>query len=316
MSIITAMGSIPFTDFYQVIQYCHPDATDFSIWKLRRDLAGLGHIKLDFKARSIHACSPRLCLLPEPAPDGVRVVLAGARNNAIVKQFGVHPVFQRVQVQSQGNAYLIPDCLKLSGPFKELRAFARKTCQPSCAIGNDPNTPDAWVLLCGVAPLTDRLNEHSFSRKPAGAGNGSDLWEVFHPKNARFRPWSQIKKDYRWHLMLIRRSPYLHWLARRRLDGSWEYWQHGFEGDPLWAKWAVVHSSAEQNLMPESPSGQFIVPSWLPLPIELHRVCCLCTGMLPQEKDQNIIYKGVPAVIQAAVLKKLSIGNFLNSKET
>jgi len=309
LSAITAMGSMTFKDYKQIVKNSCPNKSEFFATKLRRDLTALGHIQIDFNRRHIQACSPRLCLLPGQGTEVRRAVLAGARNEAILKKFIDRALPSCFRVQQQTMNQFVPDRLQVEGRHQDLRTLSKQIDAPSFSIGDNPDTPDAWVLLHGVASLADRLKQHFARKEPAGAGNGADHWEVFQPGNPRFQPWQQVKEDYCWNLILIRKSPYLHWLARRREDGSWEYWQDGFEGDPLWAKWAVAQSYETQIYLPGPDSLSFSIPAWLPFPVELHRVCCLCTGMLPDEKENRISYHGIPAVIQKVVQKKLLLSN-------
>lgn len=313
LSAITTLGSMTFAQFNQSVRIFYADQGDFLVWKLRRDLTALGHIESDFMRGNIRACSPRLCLLPEPVDEGVSAVLAGARNEAILNKFSEQAVLNRFQIYSTKNNQFVPDRLEIKGRYEDLCELAKQMVDPCWSIGSNWNMPDAWVLLHDVTSLADRLKRHLACRAPAGAGSGSDLWVVFDPQKALFLSWSKIKKDYPWKLMLIRRSPYLHWLALKKKDGTWQFWQHCFEGDPLWAKWGVAQSSEEQDPFSGSDSVNFSVPVWLPLPVELHRVCCLCTGMLPEEKNQRIIYKGVPTLIQQIVKKKLCLETSLSA---
>lgn len=308
LSVVSAIGSMNMEDFNRSARTLHPNLDDYGIWKLKRNLTALGHVHIDYDSRRVQACVPWLCILPTSHNGTINAVLTGARNEVLLSQLQKHADENCVSVDRNHRTDLYPDRIVLSGDPTAMEGLGNAMEQLSFGLGGVLAEPGCWRSLHGIKSLADRLQCHFAEKMPVGADSGVDEWEVFLPGTTHFRRWSDIKESYSNYLMLVRRSVYSHWLAQRKADASWEYWQNRFQGDPLWAKWAVAQSAqAAQDLFSETGDNSFQIPAWLPLPLDLHRVCCLTTGHLPSEDSYRITYEGIPPIIRAVVRRKLSL---------
>jgi hypothetical protein len=306
LSVASAIGSMKIEDFNRSARALYPNLDDYGIWQLKRNLTALGHIHIDYDSRRVQVCAPWLCILPSSHDGTINAVLAGARNEQFVSQLQKHAGENHVSIDRTRNGDLYPDHIVLTGEATAIERIGDAIEQLYSGLGDARAEPGCWRLLHAVRSLADRLGSHYAEKMPVGAGSGIDDWEVFLPGTTRFSRWSEIRESYSNHLMLVRRSIYSHWLARRKSDDSWEYWQNRFQGDPLWAKWAVAQSpQVAQDLFSEPGDDSFRIPAWLPLPLDLHRVCCLCTGQLPSEDSCRISYNGIPEIIRAVIRRKL-----------
>ena len=316
LSALSAVGSMRLEEFYQIVQFFQCDASDYDIRKTRRDLSALGHIDVNYSTRRVQVCAPRLCILPHKNDCKARAVLSGARNGLFLKQLEKTVGKHAVKMKREQLVENCPERILIEGDFVQFQQLVASMQNPPLIMSGTLEIPDAWAPLHSLQSLIDRLQSHSETRAPAGAGQGGDSWRVFLPKESHPRLWEEVKRDYPYNLALVRKTPYTHWLARRTPDGAWEYWQNGFQGDCLWAKWAVAQSGELAGLFDQGIATEFRVPSWLPLPIELHRVCCLCTGLLPSATGGWIVYSDVPHIIQHYVREKLSLGLFCNTNSS
>jgi hypothetical protein len=143
--------------------------------------------------------------------------------------------------------------------------------------------------------------------QPFGGDRG---WNVFDPRSQCWADWGQIRNTYDKDLILIQKEIYKYLIAKKE-EGSWRLYLDRFSHDPLWAKWAVIQSCANVGqYLPKVNGWEFIISHGLPLPIELHRVCCLCSGFLPYTHSGGTRYLNVPPVIQFRILKQIALPNY------
>jgi hypothetical protein len=130
---------------------------------------------------------------------------------------------------------------------------------------------------------------------------------VYSPEKNGYYPWLIIKDSYKWSLMLIRLTIYKHWLAKKNSDGCWEVWQNDLQGDPAYAKWAIIQSLNNScvKALRCAERGSFSVPIQYPLPQEYHRAACLCSGLVPYTNNGNLLYHEVPEVMRLELMNKL-----------
>lgn len=308
LDVMTALGRLDFGDFQTVFQAIYPDRNDYALWKMRRDLVALGHIHLDHARRKISVVKPRLCLLPAYGGASCKAVLIGLRNEKILEELVNCPAHLDVSILPTSNGDY-PRRVLLSGSHHHLFKLADEFRTVPLTLSDNPGIPDAWRLLQEIQGVRQMLEGHFSIRQPAPGGAGFDTWSVFEPLSCRFTIWEQARNNYHHDLMLIRRSPYRHWIARKKNTGEWDFWQNDFSSDPLWAKWAVVQSGPDREAcLPQAGRGKFRISAKLPLPIELHRVSCLCSGFAPIENDGWIEYQDVPLVVQHGIRQRLSAG--------
>jgi len=83
--------------------------------------------------------------------------------------------------------------------------------------------------------------------------------------------------------------------ATSGVDGGWIQWLSPLDLETLWYRWAVVQTAGTSAKLPAiRDDGSYQVPRLAPLPIKLHRICCLCSGYPPEEKNGFYEYRGVP----------------------
>jgi hypothetical protein len=133
--------------------------------------------------------------------------------------------------------------------------------------------------------------------------------QVFNPEKNNWVFWDDIRNTYDRNLLLIKKERYKYLLAKRS-DDNWLLYLDKFSHDPLWGKWAVLQDrDGGGSMLPSIEESDFLISHGLPLPIELHRVCSLCSGTLPfLNADRGMIrYSNVPYFIRSHVIRKLSL---------
>ena len=279
-----------------------------------------------------------MCVLPSREDRFSRVVLIGARPNeqlfiddlkTLCVKYGDS---LKVEIEPIGvengfptNIILVGDSRDFFKKIQEIanahslfrdetqRLYARGSLSPNLLLLGDPvGTPGAWIALhssigsSSAESLSDRIN-NVFGSVSQELGN-ADSYKVFDPCTKNWAIWSNIRNTYDRHLLLIQKEIYKYLLAKKT-DAGWKLYLEKFNHDPLWAKWAVLQAKdGAQSLLPQIGGWDFRIPQGLPLPIELHRACCLCSGLLPvPEVDGQVLrYSNVPYSIQSHIIRKLS----------
>jgi hypothetical protein len=281
-------------------------------FNLRRSLEGLGHIKWDYAKREVRVLSPRLCLLPKKNADKIAAVLAGARTKSLIEQMEHFSSIFGIDIsKSEPLDGGLPDRILLHGHPESLKRFAGGMVGARLSISEDTTIPDAWRLLSRVPFL------HSLIEPIIGQQSGYDLNDpqpsdqIFNSQTGYYDPWEILRDNYQSRIILWKKTIYDYRLAwRSKDDGGWIRFLRPLDMDPFWARWAVRVTSGTQNPLPKvSPDGIFSIPSTCPLPMDLHRVCCLCSGYPPTVNGQAIDYQNVSPIIQHGVIQRLSLSN-------
>lgn len=338
LEVISCLGSKPKHEFEDIIRHFYPNESGFRRYCIQRNLEALGHIYTDHEKGKVSVLAPRMCVLPTREHGFSRVALIGARPNeklfidelktfcvkygdslnVVIKPEDVEngfpcnitlvgestKFFEKIQEISNGHSLLYAESQRLSA-----RGLLSRN---SLLLGDSVGTPGAWIALhsniesSSAESLSDRIN-FVFQSVSQELGN-ADSWKVFDPSTKNWEIWSKIRNAYDRHLLLIQKEIYKYLLATRT-DSGWRLYLEKFSHDPLWSKWAVLQAKDEaQSLLPQIGGWDFKILQRLPLPIELHRVCCLCSGFLPvPEADGEMLrYSNIPLSIQCHLVRKLS----------
>lgn len=280
----------------------------------RRFLEGLGHACADREGGKIHVCAPRLVVLPRMAEDRCVAVLAGARSGDLLEELDYLAGNRSVKIESTSLGDGFPDRITLTGAANALKEVASNCYSLPVEIASDPTTPDAWRLLCSVPSLRAIIGGLTQETTGYSKGEPEPSAEVFNPATGYYDRWSTLREDYSFYYVLWKKEVYDYrlfwWQSDEEVEegGRWIQRVSRLELDPFWMRWAVAGSAGADEALPAvSGDGTYKVPRRTPLPMELHRVCCLCSGFPPDEDDGGYIYRGVPPVIQQGVNERLRV---------
>lgn len=343
LEVISCLGSKPKDEFQEIIRHFYPNDSGYVRNCIQRDLEALGHIHTDHERGKVHVMAPRMCVLPRQENGISRAVLTGARSSEriFLDELRHLPAVgdSRLKVEETSGDNGFPSKIILSGDsskfFSNLqrvaathslfntehqRLAATDQLFPNWHLLGDPaGTPGAWFALysgidsASTEGLQARLDhyfyrENGLPRNHQPLANANSI-EVFDPNTSNWVFWGTISNTFDGNLLLIKKERYKYLLAKRTGNG-WMLYLEKFSHDPLWAKWAVLQDrNGGDASLPKIEGSDFRVPHGLPLPIELHRVCSLCSGTLPvTETDRRVIrYSNVPFFIQSHVNCKLSL---------
>ena len=345
LEVISSLGSKAKDEFQEVVRHFYPHISGYERKCIQRDLEALGHIHTDHMKGSVHVMAPRMCVLPTLEEGVSSVVFTGVRTNERLfieelkslpavdgekLKVEIEPAVERegfpskiiLTGQSDGFFNKLQEIANNHGLFriesKSLEELGQFTCNWHL-LGDRTGTPGAWVALhngissSSTESLHDRLDHHFHrddrqTRNHQHLGN-SDSWQVFNPKMNNWVFWCEIRNTYDRSLLLIKKERYKYMLAKRS-DDNWLLYLDKFSHDPQWAKWAVLQDrDGEDSVLPSIKESNFLIPHGLQLPIELHRVCSLCSGTLPVlDTDRKMTrYSNVPYSIRSHVVRKLSL---------
>lgn len=285
-------------------------------FKYRRLLEGLGHIEIDRENGKINVLAPRLVALPRQNENQCLAVLAGARSDDLVSELEHLASARGISIERASLGEACPERITIMGPADGLKDLARAFASLPVEIANDPWTPDAWRLLCSVPSLQSIIE--GFTQEPTGYANEEPPLsaEVFNPRTGYYDRWSRLRRDYESSYVLWRKDVYDYRMLWRQAGeqeeagGGWTQRLSPLPIESYWVRWAVAYSAREDKALPPiSGDGVFEVPKLTPLPMELHRVCCLCSGFPPSESTDSYTYRDVPPVIQQGVNDRLKINN-------
>lgn len=342
LEVISCFGSKPKDEFQEIIRHFYPTVSGYERNCIQRDLEALGHIHTDHVRGKVHVMAPRMCVLPTLENGISSAVLTGVRpsERIFLDELRHLPAVgdDKLKVEETGMDEGFPSKIILSGLsqtfFHNLQRVTEHTLfikeserlvesgqlLPNWHLLGDPaGTPGAWFALhtgidsASTETLHDRLYRYFYREDRQPRNNQSlenaDSCEVFDPNTNKWAFWGSIRNTYDRNLLLIKKDRYKYLLAKRTGNG-WILYIEKFNHDPLWAKWAVLQArNGGDPLLPKIEGSDFLIPHGLPLPIQLHRVCCLCSGTLPVlESDRGVIrYTDVPFSIQSQVIRKLSL---------
>ena len=342
LEVISSLGSQPKDEFQEVVRQLYPNASGYDRNSIQRDLEALGHIHTDHGQGRVHVMAPRMCVIPAREYGKSMAVLTGARPSERDFFDEIHTLsfdHNQLSVEQVGGKNGFPLTINIEGEsetfFDNLQKIAnthtlyQQDSQTLMAsghssrdwhlLGDRAGTPGAWVALhngigsSSTESLHDRLDHHFHrdERQPRSyqqLGN-ADSWQVFNPEKYNWVFWGDIRNTYDRRLLLIKKERYKYLLAKRS-DDNWLLYLDKFSHDPQWAKWAVLQDrEGGDSMLPSIEESDFLIPHGLQLPIELHRVCSLCSGTLPvPEADREMTrYLNVPYPIRSHVIRKLSL---------
>jgi hypothetical protein len=239
------------------------------------------------------------------------VVLAGARNSRLVFELRECALKLGLVFYCSDLGKGAPERISLSGKASQLETLISEMKMFNIEIADDLATPDAWRLLSSIQSLGEMVRAITSNKTSLATGEPPEDAEVFNPASGYYDLWSDLAEDYQAHYILWKYKAYqyrLFWWQESQDSedvGRWKHWQSA-AGDPFWLRWAVAYSADPEGALPRiSVDGFYKVPKFTPLPMELHRVCCLCSGYPPQEDADHFIYRDVPPVIQRGVNDRL-----------
>jgi hypothetical protein len=312
LDLLSAMGSFPASgesSFKEAVQAITGQKNVFSH---RRFMEGLGHACHDRDANRIHVLAPRLVSLPCEEKAFCIAVLAGARNADLLSELDYLANARGVTIEHMSLGESLPERITLKGTAESLRYIARNCSSLPLEIANDPSTPDAWRMLSSVPTLQSIIRGVTIETTGISRGEPHESAEVFNPETGFYDRWSKLRENYRSSYILVKKSVYdyrLAWmLSPEEGEATWIQRLSPLDLDPFWARWAIAYSADSANALPSiTGQGPYKVRRITPLPLELHRVCCLCSGYPPEERDGFYEYSNVPPVIQQGVNDRLKV---------
>lgn len=282
----------------------------------RRFLEGLGHARVDWESRRIHALSPRLVALPREDEHLCSVVLAGARSTDLLNELSCLASNGGVKMDRMPLGQGLPDRVTLRGNSCALKEVASKCRSMAVEISDDPTTPDAWRLLSKVKDVREVIRDLIQEKINTSQGEPPAMAKMFNPETGYFDRWSILSQDYPSYYALWMKESYVYrffWRTageNEEAGGGWIQSLSSFSLESFWARWAVAYSTDPDSALPKlSGHGCYKVPKRTPLPTELHRVCCLCSGLPPDECHDFYTYRNIPPVIQQGVNDRLMVDN-------
>ncbi len=276
---------------------------------VRRDMFGLGHIAMDHRRRSVHAAKPRLVPLPRKKESEVICILAGARNAHLTDELEYLASSCDVRRESNPISECLPERISFAGRPEAIEQMAASCNTADLALVGDLRIPDAWRLLARVQTLQSFVAGLTEQRTGLDRVQPRDNDEIYNPVTGYFDLWSELRSSYRSHYLVWRKTPYDFRFSWRQVgDERWIQRLSAVDQDPRWFFWLVRLSADPQNALPAiDAEGFFRVPAECPLPLDLHRVCCLCSGYIPRLTESKDVYVNVPPVIQKHVIDKLRL---------
>jgi hypothetical protein len=316
LELLSVIGRLPLSgeqSFLEAARLSLASAQDaFPIRPLRRNLEGLGHVHCSFRtAREVEVLSPRLCLLPGGNAGSCTAVLAGARTARLVDELKfVADCDPTIRIKYSPMESVLPERILVSGSYQSLVNVAAKV---RIQIGDDPATPDAWLLLQQIEPLPLQIQAYLGGTVPFDViCSPSATFHAYDPGSGAPVPWPELATKCSPPLLLLRKAPYDYRFARRIVGNRWRLFLPRLSLDPAWGMWAVRLAAlpAEASLAPPD-TWTFRVPVACPLPLSLHQVCCLCSGFIPERANGYLEYPEVPPIIQKVISQRLSLGALL-----
>ncbi len=276
---------------------------------VRRDLLGLGHIIVDHQRRNVLAAKPRLVSLPRHKEFEVSCVLAGARNIHLINELDHLASSRDVRRESCPIGQHLPERICFTGRPEAIAGMA-VSCN-TAALGSVDNLqiPDAWRLLARVQSLQSIVAGLAEQRTGLDRVQPRDTDEIYNPDTGYFDLWAELRSSYKSRYLVWRKAPYdFRFSWKRNGDETWIQRLSAVDQDPRWFFWSVRLSSDPKGALPAiDVEGSFSVPLECPLPLDLHRVCCLCSGYTPRLTKSTQVYVNVPPVIQRHVIDKLRL---------
>jgi len=309
LDLLSAVGTMKFSGPGSFDEAVRVISTDVSAKDVRRDLFGLGHIILDHQRRSVLAAKPRLVSLPRHKESEVFCVLAGARNIHLIDELDHLASSRDVRRESYPISEHLPERISFTGRPEAIAEMA-VSCN-TAALGPVDNLqiPDAWRLLARVQSLQSIVAGLAEQRTGLDRVQPRDNDEIYNPGTGYFDLWSELRGSYRSRYLVWRKAPYdFRFSWREEGDETWIQRLSALGQDPRWLFWSVRISADPKGALPGiDAEGSFSVPVECPLPLDLHRVCCLCSGYTPHLAESMQIYDNIPPVIQKHVIDKLRL---------
>lgn len=313
LDLLSALGSLPISgegSFNEAVQTIAGHENAFS---QRRFLEGLGHARVERDDRRIHIHSPHLVALPCEQMGICVAVLSGARNEALVSELEYLASSYGASIERASLGDGFPARIALTGTGSALMGIAARCASLPVGISSDPSTPDAWRLLSSAPFLSSIIQAITGQATGFAPGEPPSTAEVFNPSTGYYDRWSRLRDVYPSYYALWRKEAYdyrLFWWRSEEAGGKWIQRLSALPVESYWLRWAAAYSAAPYRALPAiTGDGFYKVRKVTPLPTELHRVCCLCSGYPPEEDDDFHVYRDVPPVIQQGVNNRLRVDN-------
>ncbi len=309
LDLLSAVGTMKFSGPGSFDEAVRVITTDVSAKDVRRDLFGLGHIILDHQRRSVLAAKPRLVSLPRHKESEVFCVLAGARNIHLIDELDHLASSRDVRRESNPIGEHLPERISFAGHPEAIAEMAASCNTADLASVGDLQIPDAWRLLARVQTLQSIVAGLAEQRTGLDRVQPRDNDEIYNPGTGYFDLWAELRSSYRSRYLVWRKAPHdFRFSWRKNGDETWIQRLSAVDQDPRWFFWSVRHSADPKGALPViDAESSFSVPAECPLPLDLHRVCCLCSGYTPRLTKSMQVYVNVPPVIQKHVIDKLRL---------
>lgn len=307
LSTFSALKTVRFEQLRGIIDKHNPGIKYTQNKIKHRDLYALGHLNNDYKKRKAEIVQATLFPLPcQIKSEQIRLLLVGFRNQSLLTKISKAAERHNVMFKQENNQDL-PDRITLTGRCSEVNKLIRDLKELKVSLFGDLSCPGSWRLVHEAQSVENKIKEHMGTRNPIDVSDEINDFEIFCPEKNQYFLWKNLQADYRYKMMLIRRSRYKYWLARKKDNGKWELWQNDFQGDLLFAKWAIIQTQGTNSsfFVKTYTDGRVGFPEEYPVPQEYHRVLCLCSGLVPILTEKKIVYFDIPEVIKQEICNKL-----------
>lgn len=316
LDLLSTLGSLPLSGERSFKEALQTIAGQENVFTYRRWLEGLGHVNTDRGGGKIEVFAPRLVALPREELGVCVAVLTGARNADLLGELEYLSTSHKITIERDDLGNGFPERITLRGSANMLKSVAGTCASLPVEIADDLSIPDAWRLLSSAPSLQSVIQEITGGQIGIARGEPQASAEVFNPVTGYYDRWSRFRESYPSYFALWKKEAYdyrLFWWQADEQDETKSAWIQRLsplELESFWGRWAVAYSARAAEALPSiSGDGTYKVPRLTPLPMELHRVCCLCSGFPPEECDGNYIYRDVPTVIQQGVNDRLRVDN-------
>jgi hypothetical protein len=316
LELISAVRDIVLDDFSHIclrLEETHDGKllSEQDAWRYRlvRDqLYVLGHIELDYQNRKIRAARPRFALLPPAAEDksgSWNAVLTGARSVTLANNIKGRRANNGVRVDSckSGPDDLLPERIVVEGSAEGLKRLAGQLhISFDCSL-----RPEAWMALHHCLDMG--VFRDSVSRGASKPGEPPEQALCYEPRSGRFCRWTEIRKDYQpvWGLAQRKLYDYYLFCRENRTENPIQFLDR-LQCDPNWGRWLVNANRIDTLFNYDAGKKSLKIPNCCPLPAELARVACLCSGYASVQDQGEQVYRDVNPLMASSIKSKLVSG--------
>ena len=276
-----------------------------------RALDALGHCEVEFSKdeRTIVSAPPLITRLPEVGLP--KAILAGSRMPRTIDRLKnvSKSLRAKVMISVQPSGYfLVPQCVLIEADrVKDLSEIAQ-------SLGTDfESQPAAWSIIDFAASLDQQLAKLRWSER-------RDLNWTRHDFNFDLLMFTH-SHDFK---RAVRLSRYNDPISNVNLYLLWKG-NACAEVDGDWGRYAALKEAGINVVAYDANQFEFLVPVTVPLPKLIARALTLCSGLLPEPRQQHAsvslistlevaVYKNVPPPI--AELAAIKLGQTISLSNT